>query len=47
MEKRAATLPDWAARERFNHYYRLAVNTRIGVSETGKMISVNDCYSIT
>lgn len=47
MEKRAATLPDWAARERFNHYYRLAVNTRIGVSESGKMISVNDCCSVT
>ena len=27
-EKRAATLPPWADRTRFDHYYRLAVNTR-------------------
>jgi uncharacterized protein len=46
-EKRAATLPDWAAHERFNHFYRLAVNTRIGVSEAGKMISVNDLCDAT
>lgn len=28
MEKRKSSLPDWAAAERFNHYYRLALNTR-------------------
>ncbi len=26
-QQRAATLPDWANRARFNHFYRLAVNT--------------------
>ncbi len=27
-ERRAATLPDWADPSRFDHYYRLCVNTR-------------------
>jgi hypothetical protein len=27
-ERRAAGLPSWAERSRFNHFYRLAVNTR-------------------
>ena len=26
--RRAETLPPWANRARFNHFYRLAVNTR-------------------
>jgi uncharacterized protein YcbX len=29
-------------RARFNHYYRLAVNTRIPVSEAGKVVRVGD-----
>jgi uncharacterized protein len=41
-ERRERTLPAWAERSRFNHFYRLAVNTRIPESETGKMIKVND-----
>lgn len=28
-DHRAAELPPWAARERFNHFYRLSVNTRL------------------
>lgn len=47
MERRKATLPVWAASDRFNHYYRLAVNTRIGVGEVGKIISVNDVCEAT
>lgn len=34
-ELRAATLPPWAARDRFNHFYRLAVNTRPVSTTTG------------
>ena len=37
-DKRAETLAPWAAKSRFNHYYRLAVNTRIPASEGGKLI---------
>jgi uncharacterized protein len=40
--QRQATLPDWARRDRFNHFYRLAVNTRISASESGKMLRIGD-----
>ena len=40
--KREETLPAWATRSRFNHFYRLAVNTRIPVSEAGKVLRVGD-----
>lgn len=41
-EKRAAYLPSWANRSRFNHFYRLAVNTRVPESEAGKIVRVGD-----
>lgn len=40
-ELRAATLPAWAVRERFDHYYRLAVNTRL-ISATGTALRAGD-----
>ena len=40
--KREETLPAWAARSRFNHFYRLAVNTRVPESEVGKVLRVGD-----
>ena len=43
--QRKKELPDWAAKERFNHYYRLAVNTRIAKSEAGKILKVGDRLS--
>ena len=42
IENRQATLPAWTNSSRFNHYYRLSVNTRILPSETGKVINVGD-----
>jgi hypothetical protein len=30
VQQRRSTLPGWVERSRFNHYYRLAVNTRLG-----------------
>ena len=39
---RQATLPNWADVSRFNHFYRVSVNTRIPVSESGKRIRVGD-----
>jgi hypothetical protein len=33
-ELRQQSLPPWAARERFNHFYRLTVNTRLGTPGT-------------
>jgi uncharacterized protein YcbX len=40
VQKRRETLPDWAERSRFNHFYRLAINTRIPPSEAGKELRI-------
>jgi uncharacterized protein YcbX len=42
MERRKETLPSWAEPERFNHYYRFAINTSVPVTETGKLLRVGD-----
>ena len=41
-ERRAETLPDWADRSCFDHFYRLTTNTKIPESEAGKVIQVGD-----
>ena len=41
-ELRRATFPPWAPQERFDHYYRLATNTRVTPSEAGKSLRVGD-----
>ncbi len=41
-ERRRATLPPWAPRTRFDHYYRLCVGTRVPTSEAGKVLRVGD-----
>jgi len=46
MAKRRELLPSWATESRFNHYYRLAVNTRVPHSEVGKMVRVGDAVEI-
>jgi hypothetical protein len=42
MERRSQTLPDWANRSRFNHFYRLAINTSVPASEAGKLLRSGD-----
>ncbi len=42
VAKRKEDLPTWAPASRFNHFYRLAVNTRIDSSEAGKSLRVGD-----
>ncbi len=44
-QQRAATLPDWTHRSRFNHFYRLAVNTNI-VAQGGQVLNVGDSVSL-
>jgi uncharacterized protein YcbX len=39
---RRAQLPPWAPAARFDHFYRLAVNTRVPASETGKLLRTGD-----
>ncbi len=46
MAKRKATLPTWAERSRFDHYYRLATNTRIPLSESGKHLRIGDTVEL-
>jgi uncharacterized protein YcbX len=40
--KRQATLPAWVNTARFNHFYRLSINTRVSLSEAGKIIRIGD-----
>ena len=49
MEMRRQALPPWANIQRFNHYYRFAVNTSIPASEAGKLLRVGDsvCFDVS
>jgi hypothetical protein len=40
--QREATLPAEIERSRFNHFYRLALNTRIPLTEAGKILKLGD-----
>jgi MOSC domain-containing protein len=41
-EQREATLPPWSPRDRFDHFYRLATNTRVPPSESNKLLHQGD-----
>lgn len=41
-ELRRAHLPPWAPAVRFEHFYRLAVNTRVASTESGKRLRLGD-----
>lgn len=41
-ELRRAQLPPWAPADRFDHFYRLATNTRVPSTEEGKLLRVGD-----
>jgi uncharacterized protein YcbX len=45
-ELRSRTLPLWSTRERFNHFYRVAVNTRSHGDQDGKLLRVGDRIEI-
>jgi uncharacterized protein YcbX len=42
MELRRKNLPSWSNAERFNHYYRFAINTSVPATEAGKLLRVGD-----
>ena len=47
INKRRETLPDWVNKSRFNHFYKLAVNTRLAPGEgENKVIKVGDEINI-
>jgi uncharacterized protein YcbX len=39
---RRSHIPAWSPEARFDHYYRLATNTRVASSEAGKVLRVGD-----
>jgi uncharacterized protein len=41
-QQRQANLPTWVNPARFNHFYRLAVNTQIPIAEAGKILNIGD-----
>jgi uncharacterized protein len=45
-ELRAKHLPPWANAQRFNHFYRFAVNTSILPAEAGKRLRIGDLVSL-
>jgi hypothetical protein len=44
-ERRAAGLPPWAERSRFDHFYRLALNTRAARAQVGLTIHTGDALA--
>jgi uncharacterized protein YcbX len=42
MEQRKKSLPEWSNAQRFNHFYRFALNTSVPPSEVGKQLRVGD-----
>ncbi|MBD2297890.1 MOSC N-terminal beta barrel domain-containing protein [Nostoc sp. FACHB-87] len=42
IQQRQATLPDSVNLSHFNHFYRLSVNTRVHISESGKILQIGD-----
>ncbi|NJK49768.1 MOSC domain-containing protein [Candidatus Gracilibacteria bacterium] len=46
IKKRRETLPKWTVPARFNHFYRLSVNTNVPASEAGKVVRVGDALAI-
>lgn len=46
IQKRKETLPQGVFASRFNHFYRLSVNTRIPPSEAGKILQIGDKVKI-
>lgn len=46
IAKRQETLPEWVEKSRFNHFYRLAINTRLPATEAGKKINLKDLVTI-
>jgi len=39
---RRSHIPSWTPEARFDHYYRMATNTRVASTESGKLLRVND-----
>lgn len=45
MEMRKESLPAWANAQRFNHFYRFAINTSVPPTEAGKWMRIGDAVN--
>ncbi|WP_265111511.1 MOSC domain-containing protein [Halosolutus halophilus] len=45
VDRREETLPEWASDDRFDHYYRLMVNTRVPESSWGSTLAIGDAVT--
>ncbi len=45
-QRRRENFPSWARASRFDHFYRLAVNTRVPASQAGRTIAVGDIVEL-
>ena len=43
---RRSNIPSWTPEARFDHYYRLATNTRVASAESGKILRVGDSLAL-
>lgn len=46
VERREATLPEWADRGRYDHFFRLMVNTRVPRETVGERVAVGDDITV-
>jgi uncharacterized protein len=46
VAKRKETLPEGVSRSRFNHFYRLTVNTQVPSTEAGKVLQIGDAIDL-
>jgi MOSC domain-containing protein len=46
-ELRQAHLPPWSSADHFDHFYRIAVNTRVASTEAGKQLRVGDAVVLS
>ncbi|HEY9652116.1 MAG TPA: MOSC N-terminal beta barrel domain-containing protein [Coleofasciculaceae cyanobacterium] len=45
-QRRRETLPHWTTPSRFNHFYKLSVNTNVPKSEAGKQVHCGDAIAL-
>lgn len=46
INKRRETLPSWVAASRFNHFFKLSINTKIAASEANKKLETGSIVEI-
>ncbi len=44
--RREESLPSWAPRDRFDHFYRLGVNTRLDSGDNGSVLQLGDTIEV-